>query len=92
MDIHKLIKRGEVVIEDVIEKCLICEREVIINKDPQMMKKGPCNRINGTKCSAYISPAAKWKLGDCNLATHIIMVEDVDKFKLNPIKASKRRA
>jgi hypothetical protein len=92
MDIHKLIERGEVVVEEVIEKCLIYKREVTTGKDKtQMMEKGPCTRINGTKCSAYISPTAKWKLGDCNLATHIIMLEDVDKFKLNPIKASKRK-
>lgn len=91
MDIHKLIAKGEVVVEPVIDKCLIYSKEVTINKKTQMMEKGPCSRINGDKCGAYINPTAKWRLGNCNLATHIIFEEDVEKFKLNPIKASKRR-
>lgn len=89
MDLRKLIEKGEVVVEPIIEKCKINRREVTVKKETQMMEKGPCKRIDGVNCAAYISPAAKWKNGDCPLATHIIQIEDEQKFK-NPLKASKR--
>ena len=75
--------------EEVVEACLIQERIVKIKKEDTLMKQGPCNRLDGTKCAAYISPAAKWRVGDCNLASHLISQEDEKKF-VNPIKASKR--
>jgi len=31
-----------------------------------------CSRIDGNLCSATFSPSARWKLGPCNLATHVI--------------------
>lgn len=34
-------------------------------------------------------PELKWKNGNCNLATHVV-VEAKKKQKINPIKASKR--
>lgn len=54
-----------------------------------------CNRIaeqeSGIYCSIFPEPAVKWKLGNCNMATHI-KAEIVDnKKKLNPLKASKRK-
>lgn len=53
-----------------------------------------CDRIvefeSKKYCKTYSAPAAKWKLGICNFATHkkpeIISV----KIRVNPIKASKR--
>jgi hypothetical protein len=49
------------------------EREPIID---QCKKFGdneePCSRIDGVLCSAYVSPKAKWRLGACPLATHVI--------------------
>ena len=89
MDLRKLIEKGEVVVDPIIAKCKINLREVIVNKEAKMMEKGPCTRIDGVNCGAYINPAAKWKNGNCPLATHIILVEDEQKFK-NPLKASKR--
>ncbi|MFH1152578.1 MAG: PxxKW family cysteine-rich protein [Pseudomonadota bacterium] len=54
-----------------------------------------CNRVveceGGKYCSAAPDPAVKWKNGNCNLATHIKIVVETKKQKLNPIKASKRR-
>jgi len=89
MDINKLIKKGEVVVEPTVDKCLINKREVIVDNKPKTLEKGPCNKINEGKCLLYISPAAKWRNGNCAAATHIIQVEDERKFK-NPLKESKR--
>ena len=92
MDLNKLIKEGKEVKLPVIDKCLLLTKEIPVrDKDPIMMEKGPCNRIADDKtCCAYINPAAKWRLGDCGLATHLFYEEEVNKFKLNPIKASKK--
>lgn len=77
--------------EDIIEACLI-QRKTIKKKDDKdkIMEQGPCDKIDGKKCAAYMIPAAKWKLGDCGLASHLISQEDEKKF-VNPIKQSKRR-
>ena len=77
--------------EPIIEKCNIFTKQVMIKKEPVMMEKGPCSRIDGTQCAAYIKPAVKWKNGNCPLATHLIYQEDEEKFK-NPLKASKQRS
>ena len=44
---------------------------------------------SGSYCSAAPAPALKWKNGDCNLATHIVVVAK-EAAKVNPLKASKR--
>ena len=44
----------------------------------------------GFYCSSAPNPAVKWRLGKCNLATHVKEMIAVDQVKLNPIKASKR--
>jgi len=75
--------------EDVIQNCLNQTKTVKVKNEDTVMTKGPCNRVDGDKCSTYISPAAKWKNGKCNMATHLIYEEDVQKFK-NPLKASKQ--
>lgn len=41
-------------------------------------------------CASQPDPAAKWKLGTCNMATHVSTVKAEVKQKINPIKASKR--
>ena len=73
----------------IIEKCKLFSKEIIIKKEIQIMERGPCTRIDGNKCDAYINPSVKWKLGNCPLATHIIVDEDIQKLT-NPLKASKR--
>ncbi len=61
----------------VVEACDGCAR--IIDLDA------------GLFCQACPEPAAKWRLGVCNLATHVKdRVEDGGNGKLNPLKASKR--
>ncbi|MGD8369824.1 MAG: PxxKW family cysteine-rich protein [Desulfobacterales bacterium] len=45
----------------------------------------------GWFCSSCPEPAAKWKNGNCNLATHVKTATTVDSAKkINPLKASKR--
>lgn len=52
-----------------------------------------CGRIvdNGQAktCRTYLDPTAKWRLGQCNFATHIERNIAV-QVKVNPLKASKR--
>jgi len=46
----------------------------------------------GWYCTACPDPSAKWKFGNCNLATHVSNITtSVKKEKINPLKASKRR-
>ena len=76
--------------KDIITACLINKKEVTIDKKVRMIEKGPCSKTIEGKCTAFWDPAAKWKNGDCPMATHIIYKEDEVNFKLNPIKASKK--
>ena len=55
-----------------------------------------CSRVEETAddklCLIFASPAYKWSVGACNMATHA-KSEVVEKAKmLNPLKAAKRRA
>jgi len=77
--------------EDVVKACLIQSKTIIKKgKDDQLIEKGPCYKVDGNKCAAYMIPSAKWRLGNCALANHIIIEEDEKKF-INPIKQSKRK-
>lgn len=77
--------------EDIIDKCKIYSKEIMVKQKAETITKGPCARIAGTKCAAYIKPSVKWKNGNCGLATHLIYEEDEEKFK-NPLKASKQQS
>ncbi len=57
-------------------RLLLAQKTSIIDKC-----KG-CDRINGQFCSAYLFPDKKWRLGDCNLASHIIERIDTSKEKI----------
>ncbi|ADW18340.1 hypothetical protein Despr_2196 [Desulfobulbus propionicus DSM 2032] len=60
----------------VIEQCEGCERIV---------------EASGNKfCETYMNPAAKWRLGICNFATHAKPEVKVAKIRVNPLKAAKR--
>lgn len=53
-----------------------------------------CNKIavdtGGCKlCTVFPSPDAKWRFGNCPMASHLAVAVKKEK-KLNPIKASKR--
>ncbi|MDA8165135.1 MAG: PxxKW family cysteine-rich protein [Desulfobacteraceae bacterium] len=64
--------------QPIVEKCEGCERIV---------------EAESTRyCRTYAEPAAKWKLGLCNFATHVKPEITIAKTKINPLKASKRAA
>ena len=58
-------------------------------KQPIVEKCIGCAKIDGETCSAYLFPAAKWRAGNCPMATHLV-TEVKEKKKVNPIKHSKR--
>ncbi|MFO8032872.1 MAG: PxxKW family cysteine-rich protein [Desulfohalobiaceae bacterium] len=66
-------------LEPVVEQCQGCER---------------IKEFAGAQyCTSYPKPAAKWRHGACNFATHIkASVDKQGQVKVNPLKASKRAA
>jgi len=46
----------------------------------------------GKYCITFPDPAAKWRVGNCNMATHLKLVAKKGNGKINPLKASKRAA
>ncbi len=53
--------------------------------------KGCGKIVNEFFCSSYLFPYAKWRIGNCPLATHIPRDDPGQPGKkLNPIKASKK--
>ena len=62
--------------QPIVERCEGCERIV---------------EENNTKyCRTYLNPAAKWRQGMCNFATHAKPELKLVKVRVNPLKASKR--
>lgn len=62
----------------VIDRCSGCERVITVNETQY--------------CKTYAAPAAKWKLGICNFATHEKPEIVTAQTRVNPLKASKRAA
>jgi hypothetical protein len=60
----------------VIDKCEGCDR--IVAED------------STNYCKTYTNPAAKWRVGICNFATHAKPEIKVVKVRINPLKAAKR--
>ena len=46
----------------------------------------------GNFCIAFPDPSSKWRVGSCNMATHLKTKTAKSNGKLNPLKASKRKA
>ena len=59
----------------VVEPCEGCDRTMAVGDKKY--------------CKSYPDPSAKWRLGDCNFATHVKSATK-EGAKINPIKASKR--
>jgi hypothetical protein len=62
----------------VVEECNGCDRTLGSN--------------GSTYCASFPDPAAKWRRGACNLATHVKNGKKETVQKINPLKASKRKA
>ena len=60
----------------IVEACDGCERRVEYKA--------------GWYCTACPEPKVKWKIGHCNLATHVKIEKETKAQKINPLKASKR--
>lgn len=46
-----------------------CHRDII--EDEKVADTKVCALVNGETCKVYAYPEAKWRLGDCVMATHI---------------------
>lgn len=64
--------------QTIIDKCEGCARVVEAGADKF--------------CRTYTVPAAKWRQGLCNFATHVKPELVTAAAKVNPLKASKRAA
>lgn len=62
--------------QPIIDKCEGCGR-IVEQEEVQY-------------CTSYLYPAAKWKLGFCNFATHAKPEINIIKVRINPLKAAKR--
>lgn len=76
MQASKTNKYTDGTFEQVVEECIGCERIIEIE--------------NAKYCITYIQPAAKWRRGMCNFATHAKPEIKLVKVRVNPLKASKR--
>ena len=63
---------------EIVEQCNGCNRSIEYKA--------------GWYCSAYPDPTMKWKVGNCNMATHTTTTNKAAKAKINPLKASKRKS
>lgn len=61
---------------EIVEQCKGCNRTVEFS--------------DGWYCSASPNPSTKWKIGNCNLASHVVSAAAAAQAKINPLKASKR--
>ena len=76
MDTGKEINYSAGSFQPIIEKCDGCDR--VVSED------------GATYCKTYTNPAAKWRVGICNFATHAKPEIKVVKVRINPLKAAKR--
>lgn len=60
----------------IIDECVGCQRVAKYN--------------DGEYCMVFPDPSAKWRIGNCSMATHLITEPKKGAAKINPIKASKR--
>ena len=67
----------------IVEQCVGCNR---VEPDPGL----PEGTSSYQKCSAYINPTLKWKLGNCNLASHLTVIETGPE-KYKPKKYGRKR-
>lgn len=82
------LKREQMINErrSIVEQCIGCKK---IEPDlPEKLKNGSVSSYQ--KCLVYINPLIKWRLGNCNLASHLTVVETGPE-KYKPKKYGKKR-
>ena len=47
-----------------------CNVEIV--EDEKVVHHNTCAWVNGKTCKVYAFPEAKWRLGNCVMATHVI--------------------
>jgi len=59
------------------------EREPIVDKCSGLLEGKPatCRKAKDNYCTAFISPAAKWRNGDCPLADEFLRTKTAAKTK-----------
>ncbi len=62
---------------EIVEQCEGCQKAQVFP--------------TGSFCIAFPDPASKWRLGKCNMATHMKEAAKKEAAKINPLKASKRK-
>ncbi|MGB7918663.1 MAG: PxxKW family cysteine-rich protein [Desulfobacterales bacterium] len=62
---------------EIVEQCNGCGRKVEVQ--------------TGWYCASCPDPSLKWKIGNCNMATHVSSTTLQASAKINPLKASKRQ-
>lgn len=79
----------------IVEPCLKVQKSVYKRKDGVLKLETevieiPCKRIDGNYCSACAFPNAKWRNGECNLASHLYyeMKRDEPRTFLTPLGRS----
>ena len=60
-------------------------------KQPIIDKCEGCQHVENGYCTSYLYPSAKWRAGNCPMATHTKAETKKSASKVNPLKASKRR-
>jgi hypothetical protein len=62
---------------EIVEQCNGCGRKEEVQ--------------TGWYCASCPDPSLKWKIGNCNMATHVSSTAMQASAKINPLKASKRQ-
>ncbi|MBN1830618.1 MAG: PxxKW family cysteine-rich protein [Deltaproteobacteria bacterium] len=62
----------------IVEQCIGCQKILDLP--------------TGQYCQSFPDPAMRWRIGRCSMATHAKSTPSKVNGKLNPLKASKRRA
>lgn len=62
---------------EIVDQCSGCSRTIEYNA--------------GWYCASCPDPSLKWKVGNCNMATHVQSASAQAAAKINPLKASKRQ-
>ena len=71
----------------IVKECLGCSRIVDEGLAPFPAEDG---KTDTRRCSAYVNPMSKWRIGNCPLATHIITrVEQTGKKRIGQQKHKK---